>query len=417
MSSNPSGWKRKWLYEEIVEKVPPFRWLPPTLDVVAQLLLVETVGILAFLYFQMPFNAVLFGSLAIVYTVVWSAGCLYVIPWLRRLRDPTNELENQVLSRYKNRLLNDRRVEVLGAIVTFVGLGLYLLIDPLILQHFLGTGYGNPLLFILILILSWDIAYRLWLSLMTTLNAAWRSIGLAKAARSRRGLEYTAYSEVHTLRSLDLINLYWAGTAVLLIPIATSSYFLTLGIVGFLSAILCLSLISLMAMELVPWFPPDVESVLFHEKFAYVSVYSKNEPHTTPVIFGYDGKYLYFATSFKSAKYRLIKENNRIAVLVDMRDSKNRMNNRTVLMRGKGLLLGELTPMGILRMFIHGLWMIKVRMLFATKYPKYMKYYKDRRDEIPPAWQSTPLLSRVLIRLEPEQITYWRESIPTALRV
>ncbi|MCK5151512.1 MAG: pyridoxamine 5'-phosphate oxidase family protein [Candidatus Thorarchaeota archaeon] len=417
MSSGPISWKRKWLYEEIVERVPPFRWLPPTLDVVAQLLLVETVGILAFLYFQMPLNAVIFGSLAIVYTVVWSAGCLYVIPWLRRLRDPTNEQENQVLARYKNRLLNDRRAEVLGATVCFVGVGLYLFIDQQILQHFLGTGFGNPFLFILILILSWDIAYRLWLSLMTTLNAAWRSIGLARAARSRRGLEYTAYSEVNTLRSLDLINLYWAGTAVLLVPIASTSYFLSLGIVGFLAAILGFSLISLMAMELVPWFPPDVESVLFHERFAYVSVYTKNEPHTTPVIFGYDGKYLYFAISFKSAKYRLIKENNRIAVLVDMRDKGNIMNNRTILMRGKGLLLGELTPFGILRMFIHGLWMIKVRMLFAKKYPKYMKYYKEKADTLPPAWQSTPLLSRVLVRLEPEQVTYWREAIPISLRV
>ncbi|MFW9848567.1 MAG: pyridoxamine 5'-phosphate oxidase family protein [Candidatus Thorarchaeota archaeon] len=417
MSPETTRWKRKWLYEEIVELVPPFRWLPPTLDVVAQLLLVETVGIIAFLYFQMPVNAMIFGSLAIVYTVVWSAGCLYVIPWLRRLRDPTNELELRVLARYKHRLLNDRRVEVIGAVVCFLGLGIYLFIDPEILQHFLGTGYGNPVLYILVLILSWDIAYRLWLSLMTTLNAAWRSIGLARAARSRRGLEYTAYSEVHTLRSLDLINLYWAGTAVLLIPIASYSLVLTLGIVGFLAIILTLTLISVMAMELVPWFPPDVESVLFNERFAYVSVYSKNEPHTTPVIFGYDGKYLYFAISFKSAKYRLIRENNRIAVLVDMRDRNNVMNNRTVLMRGKGLLLGELTPMGILRMFIHGLWMIKVRMLFANKYPKYMRYYKEQRDTIPPAWQSTPLLSRVLVRLEPEQITYWRQARPTSLRV
>jgi len=417
MPSDSSMWKRKWLYEEIVERVPPFRWLPPTMDVVAQLLLVETVGILAFLYFQMPLNAVIFGTLAIVYTVVWSAGCLYVIPWLRRLRDPTNEQEHQVLARYKNRLLNDRRVEVLGAIVCFVGLAIYLLTDSQILQHFLGTGYGNPLLFILILILSWDIAYRLWLSLMTTLNAAWRSVGLARAARSRRGLEYTAYSEVRTLKSLDMINLYWAGTAILLVPIASSSFFLTLGIVGFLAAILGFSLVSLMAMELVPWFPPDVESVLFYERFAYVSMYSKNEPHTTPVIFGYDGKYLYFAISFKSAKYRLIRENNRIAVLVDMRDRNNVMNNRTILMRGKGLLLGELTPIGILRMFIHGLWMIKVRMLFAKKYPKYMRYYKEKADELPPAWQSTPLLSRVLVRLEPEQVTYWREARPTSLRV
>ena len=89
--------QRKWIYEEIVDRIPPFRWLPPTFDVVAQLLLVETVGVFAFIYFQMPVEAAIFGSLAILYTVVWSAGCLYVIPWLRRLRDPTNKLERKIL--------------------------------------------------------------------------------------------------------------------------------------------------------------------------------------------------------------------------------------------------------------------------------------------------------------------------------
>jgi hypothetical protein len=417
MSVNIDYTNRKWVYEEIVEHVPPFKWLPPSFQVLAQLLLVETVGIFAFLYFQMPFEAVIFGSLAIVYTVVWSAGCLYVIPWLRRLRDPTNEQEKQVLLQYKNMLLLDRRIEILGSIVTFTGVAIYLFIDTQILEGFLGSGYGNPILFVLILVLSWDIAYRLWLSLMTTLFAAYRSIGLARAARGRRGLEYTAYSEVRTLRSLDSVNLYWAASAILLVSIASSSPLLLLGIVGYLSMILFFSLISFLAMETVPWFPPDVESILYNDKFAYVSVYSRHGPHTTPVIFGYDGKFLYFAISVKSAKYRLIRENNNIAVLVDMRDNRNVMNNRTILMRGKGLILGELTLPGILRMFIHGLWMLRVRFLFSRKYPRYTKYYKEHTDSIPLAWQHKPFLSRVLVRMEPEQVTYWREARPTQLRV
>ncbi|MHA1903850.1 MAG: hypothetical protein ACW977_07760 [Candidatus Thorarchaeota archaeon] len=106
---------RKWIYEDIVERIPPFRWLPPTWDVIAQLFLVEAVGIAAFFIFQMPFETVVIGSLIILYTVVWSAGCLYVIPWLRRLQNPTNVEELSVLRSYKRRLLLDRKYE-LGAL-------------------------------------------------------------------------------------------------------------------------------------------------------------------------------------------------------------------------------------------------------------------------------------------------------------
>ncbi|MHA2045751.1 MAG: hypothetical protein ACW99G_13215 [Candidatus Thorarchaeota archaeon] len=53
-SGVPKLSQRKWIYEEIVEKIPPFRWLPPTWDVIAQAVLVEGLGILAFIYFNMP---------------------------------------------------------------------------------------------------------------------------------------------------------------------------------------------------------------------------------------------------------------------------------------------------------------------------------------------------------------------------
>ena len=390
--------------------------MPPTYDVIAQLLLVETVGVLAFIYFQMPTEAAVFGSLAIIYTVVWSSGCLYVVPWLRRLRDPTNELEFEVLRDYKNRILLDRKLELIGGIICFSAVVIYLWFDSDYLRYFLGNGFGNPLLIVLILVLAWDISYRLGLSLVTTFFAAIRSVSLSRAARRRRGLAYTAYSEVRTLKYLDMINLYWGISAILLLPLALQSYFLLLGLAGFLAGIIGLSTLSLLAMKTVPWFPPDVESILHHEGFAYVSVCSKKQPHVTPVIFVYDGKYLYFAISVDSAKYRIIKKNPKIAVLVDMRDRKSPMKNRAVLLRGKGMILGDLSIIGVSKLFLHGLWLIRVRNMFAKKYPMYMKYYDEQADELPPAWRNKPFLSRVIVRLEPEKITYWREAKPTTLR-
>ena len=415
-STVQDGMQRKWIYEEIVDRIPPFRWLPPIFDVIAQLLLVETVGVLAFIYFQMPIEAAVYGSLAILYTVVWSAGCLYVIPWLRRLRNPTNKLERKVLQEYKSRLLLSRNYELIGGVVCFVAVIVYLYIDPTYLQYFLGAGYGNPLLTILIIVLAWDVAYRMGLSLVTALFTAWRSISLSSAARKRLGLAYTAYSEVRTLKYLDMINLYWGLSAILLLPLAYGSVLLLLGLAGFLIGMVGLATLSLMAMETVPWFPPDVEAILRHEKFAYVTTCSKNQPHVTPVIFVYDGKYLYFAISVASAKYRILKKNKKIAVLVDMRDRENPMKNRAVLLRGKGTILGEISLKGVFKLFLHGLWLLRVLFRFRKKYPKYMKYYDERAAELPPAWQNKPFLSRLIVRVEPEKITYWREARPTTLR-
>jgi hypothetical protein len=416
-SAVQDGMQRKWIYEEIVDRLPPFRWLPPTFDVVAQLLLVETVGVLAFIYFQMPLEAVVFGSLAILYTVVWSAGCLYVIPWVRRLRDPTNETERIVLKDYKSRLLLSRKYELIGGLGCFGAVIVYLfVIDPDYLQFFLGAGYGNPLLTILILVLAWDIAYRIGLSMVTALFTAWRSLSLSSAARKRMGLAYTAYSEVRTLKYLDMINLYWGLAGILLLPLAYRSVLLLLGLAGFLVGMIGLATLSLMAMETVPWFPPDVESILNHERFAYVTVCSNNQPHVTPVIFVYDGKSLYFAISVASAKYRILKKNSKIAVLVDMRDSENPIKNRAVLLRGTGRVLGEISLKGVFDLFLNGLWLLRVRSLFGRKYPKYMKYYDDHAQELPLAWQNKPFLSRLIVRVDPEKITYWREARPTTLR-
>jgi hypothetical protein len=415
-SQVPKRGQRKWIYEEIVDKIPPFRWLPPIWDVIAQAVLVEAVGILAFIYFSMPIETVVLGSVAIAYTVIWSAGCLYIIPSMRRLKNPTNEQELRILQEYKSDLLLNRRNELVVGVLCFIGVIGYTFWNPEFLQHFLGPGYGNPLLFILLLVLAWDVSYRIGLSFVTTLLAARRSIGLSHAARSRRGLEYTAYSEVRTLRFLDSVNVYWGATTALLIPIAAHSPILLIGLLTYLAVIFGLSFLSFLAMEMVPWFPPDVESILHNEKFAYVGLCSKGQSHVTPVIFVYDGKHIYIGISVASAKYRIVNKNPKVSVLVDMRDPNNPMRNRAVMIRGKGMILGEVTLLGIIRMYFQGLWMLRARSLFARKYPRYMKYY-DKVQELPLAWQNKPFISRVMVRVDPERITYWREAKPRTLRV
>jgi len=213
------------------------------------------------------------------------------------------------------------------------------------------------------------------------------------------------------------VNIYWGASSALLLPVAGHSPLLLIGILAYLGLIFGLSFLSFLAMEMVPWFPPDVESILHNERFAYVGLCSKGQSHVTPVIFIYDGKYIYVGISVASVKYRILKENPKVSILVDMRDPTSPMKNRAVMMRGKAMILGEITLMGILRMFIYGIWMLRVRSLFAMKYPRYMKYYDTKVEELPLAWQNKPFISRVMVRIEPQKITYWREAKPRPLRV
>ncbi len=87
------------------------------------------------------------------------------------------------------------------------------------------------------------------------------------------------------------------------------------------------------------------------------------------------------------------------------------------MLRGKAMILGEISPMGLWKLYMYGLWMLRVRSLFARKFPRYMKYYDTQVSVLPLAWQNKPFVSRVMVRVEPQKITYWREAKPQVLRV
>ena len=48
----------KWVYEIILEKVPPFNRLPSGYDVLGQMLLLETVGIILAILFSMASDSI-----------------------------------------------------------------------------------------------------------------------------------------------------------------------------------------------------------------------------------------------------------------------------------------------------------------------------------------------------------------------
>lgn len=152
-------------------------------------------------------------------------------------------------------------------------------------------------------------------------------------------------------------------------------------------------------------YPPEVSLLLDEGMYAYIGTSNKNgTPHVTPVIFVFDGKAPYVVTSKLAKKVKNLRENGRVALLVDVRDPADLENNRAILIKGKAKIFG------LIDVIFHFLKLIKVRRLFYQKYPHYIKRYAEERDRLPQAWRTTIFLSRVLIRIDMEEYAYWRRA-------
>jgi nitroimidazol reductase NimA-like FMN-containing flavoprotein (pyridoxamine 5'-phosphate oxidase superfamily) len=151
--------------------------------------------------------------------------------------------------------------------------------------------------------------------------------------------------------------------------------------------------------------PGEVLWLLDEGKIAYVGTSDKNrQPHLTPVIFVFVANSLFFITSKISKKLKNIRENERIAFLIDLRDENNLYNNRAILFTGKAKVYNIFdAALGVIKLF-------RVRRAFFKKYPEYMHAYRKEKQNVPLAWRTTIFVSRIPVEVETEKIVYWREA-------
>ncbi len=152
--------------------------------------------------------------------------------------------------------------------------------------------------------------------------------------------------------------------------------------------------------------PPEVDYILSTEgHFGYIGTAGRDlAPHVTPVIFVYDGRGIFFATSKIAKKLKAIRENNRVAFLVDLRDPSDEYNNMAVMVTGRAKIYSPLYSL------FHLADLVRVRRLFLHKYPKYFRAYEREKERIPKPWQTTLFLQRSLVRIAIEKYTFWRKT-------
>jgi len=400
---------KKWVYEIILEKVPPFSWVPRGYNVALQLFLMEIVGLFVAKVFSLSTRSMFYGSLVILVVWIWSLLALHIASTVHKLKPPSAPLERDVINEYQKSLFSSRHRELGFAFLIFLFIFSYLFLEHNLIVHWLDGNF-SPVLLLLVVILLWDTSHRLGLGLWSAIIAFRRSIKLSWVSRSRSKMRYTAYKELRTLKRLDFINLSFGAVTLLFYPLAGINPLLFMSLLVYSAGISFFSAISYITIGRIAGFPPEVIWILNEGSFGYVGTSDKEMiPHLTPVIFVFDGHRTFFVISKISKKLRNIRENEKIAFVVDIRDPRNLYSNRAVLFTGKAKVYGLWDA--VLKIFR----LLKVRSLFHKKYPEYVHKYKTEEERLPLAWRTTLFVSRMLVEVEVEKMVYWREARPIRL--
>lgn len=401
--------QRKWVNEIILEKVPPFSWLPRGYNVALQLFLMEIIGLSVAVLFSLSIRSMFYGSLAVLVVWIWSLLAFYIASTVHRLKPPSAPSERDVINEYQKSLFSPRYRELGFALLILAFILLYLFLERNLVALWLDGNF-SPILLFLVVLLLWEISYRLGLGLWSAILAFKRSVDLSRVSRRRSKMRYTAYEELRTLKHLDLINLSFGAVTLLFYPLASTNLVFFAGLLIYSAGISLFSAISYLTIGRIPGFPQEIIWLLTEGRFGYVGTSDKEmTPHLTPVIFVFDGHRIFFVVSKISKKLRNMRENDKISFLVDMRDPNNLYNNRAILFMGKAKVYGLLDAV------LNVLRLLKVRTIFYEKYPEYVYKYKTERRLLPLAWRTTLFISRIIVGVEVEQMIYWREASPVRL--
>ena len=149
---------------------------------------------------------------------------------------------------------------------------------------------------------------------------------------------------------------------------------------------------------------------LLEEGYGYLATSdSHGTSQVTPVIFVREGSSLFLTVSKVSRKVANIRQNERIAFLVDIRDPCDLANNRAVLIHGKARIYG------ILDVLINFRRALRIRARLLRKYPKYAAFYATKGTSLPRPWRATLFVSRLLVEVRISRFTYMREAKPLSL--
>ena len=400
----------KWVYELIAETVPPFKWLPPVQNVLSQLMLMYGAAIFLFYSFNLEGPIVTYAFVGAFVVAGWSLFMLQLAPTIRGVECHLEGEEKAFLDRYRELMFHPRHYELyLGFAFFFVIAGYLLFLDRGLMTFWFGPDL-HPVLLFFVLTFTFDVAYRSAVVVWVSALALWRSVWLKRYIERRQKMEYTPYTGLRNLRELDLYAILFVVVSLPVFPTIWTDRVFVMGFILQDGFILVSAVLSVLLLRRAPWLPPDIYDLVYKGKFSYIGTLDeKKTPHVVPTSYIFDGMNLFFMSSVVSKKLRNIKQNERIAFLIDERDPSNLLNNKAVLFTGRARIYG------LKDLVFHPIKLYNSRRIFKAKYSEYAKKYEMEKKNLPKAWQLTPITSRTLVGVVPEKIVYWRKAEPVVL--
>jgi hypothetical protein len=207
-----------WVYESIVGALPGIR-VSARLAIALQLGLFEAGIFLSAWYYDL-WVAVPAGTAAVVIASVGSFEMLRISDLVRRVPTPAS---------YR-RLLFGSSIEVVLAVLAFIALVIHLFVvgprgERSLLRALLGPNPPVPVVYLMLLVL-WDVCYRIGTAWWASVAALWRSLRFRFDAEVAR-----------TLRRSDLEVIAFATVQLLLLPFVADQPVIATVILGHVGAV------------------------------------------------------------------------------------------------------------------------------------------------------------------------------------
>jgi len=415
----------KFLQEQVFE-FWPLNKLKSPMNVFLLLILYVIWGLVLFLYYDIPLYYFLAGICGVFGLFMWTIGIFSYANHLRGVQvERINTANKKFLTEFLENLFHPSSlvvsVLVFSCVITYYfSSGTFGVESILVkIQQDMNLSTIPPIFLLYILLLTFDLCYRLGLSLYVILTQFRRNFRLAKYLNSPHLRTSFSPVDIGNLEKMDYYNYLAICSSFALIPLGIIDVVLLYALVLFIAFTFSLMVFNIIYLRILYTrsFPPGLLALLHTEKIARVGTISNNEfPHVVPTLFVFDGRSIFIATSVKSKKVKNLSNNTNITVFIDSTPKGDITKGIGVLVVGHAKIYGHNIWMGILYYLVRGFRMARLLMLFRRKYPHYISQYLKSQKNLPRAWQLFPIISRAIIEIIPDQLYFWKASRPTLIK-
>ncbi len=412
--------KYKFLQEQIFEGIWPFNKVKSPTNVFLLLLIYFVWGLVLMVIYKIKIIYIIVGSCCAFGLFLWTTG---IVLYADRLRNVEIEKINRVNKKFLVGFLENifHPSSIVIAVITYTVILTYFFTSSsfgfdnflIFLQKELNVSVIPPFILGFVLLLTFDISYRLSLSFYIILMQIRRNFHLRKYLKTPMIKNNFSPNDIKNLEKADYIHYLAISGGFTLIPLGLIDRMILLALIIYLIIVFTLSTLNILHLRLlyVRSIPEGMLNLIKISKFAQVATISPEKiPHVTPTLFVFDGRNFFVATSTKSKKVRNLIRSNKVSLFIDFENHGDITKSVGILVTGKTKIYGHNIKTGIVNFLLFGYRISRIYYMFNRKYPHYIDQYRKINRDLPRAWQIFPILSRTIVQINPDNIFLWKAS-------